>query len=85
MKCRGKRIILLIIPILMFMATTAFPAAAETVWTYPPGVPLLLPGEQVPEGLPELLASLTVRGVRVRKNRSAERNEIQCAIVSAYR
>lgn len=59
--------------------------AAETIWTYPPGIPLLLPGEQVPEGLPELLASLTAHGVRTRKSRSAERNEIQCAIVTAYR
>ncbi len=53
--------------------------AAETVWTYPPGVPLLLPGERVPEGLPALLAALTARGVRVRQSHGGP-GTVRCAM-----
>ncbi len=40
--------------------------AAEYVWVYPPGIPLLAPGERVPPAFPAELERLTAAGLRVR-------------------
>lgn len=40
--------------------------AAETLWTYPPGIPLLLPGEVVDETLLASLSALAAQGIPLR-------------------
>ncbi|MCD8015975.1 MAG: decarboxylase [Lachnospiraceae bacterium] len=39
--------------------------AAEAVYLYPPGIPLLVPGERVPDRLPDLLARYQAMGLQV--------------------
>ncbi len=39
--------------------------AAEAVYLYPPGIPLLVPGEHVPDGLPKLLTRYQAMGLQV--------------------
>ncbi|MDY6085921.1 MAG: aminotransferase class V-fold PLP-dependent enzyme [Peptoniphilaceae bacterium] len=40
--------------------------AAETVWTYPPGIPLLLPGEPLDDAMVSHLLQLAKQGIPVR-------------------
>ncbi len=40
--------------------------AAQYLWAYPPGIPLLVPGERVPAGFPELLESYLDAGVALK-------------------
>ncbi len=42
---------------------------AEYVWVYPPGIPLLAPGERVSPAFPAELERLTAAGLRVRSTR----------------
>lgn len=42
--------------------------ALEFLWAYPPGIPLLCPGERVSPDLPPLLASLAASGVSLRSS-----------------
>ncbi len=50
------------------LAASAGEISLEYVWAYPPGIPVLLPGERVPEGLPERLHTLAASGVSVRSS-----------------
>ncbi len=50
------------------LAASAGEISLEYVWAYPPGIPALLPGERVPEGLPERLHALAASGVSVRSS-----------------
>ncbi len=38
--------------------------SAEYMYLYPPGIPFLVPGEHIPDNLPEMLVSLRARGYR---------------------
>lgn len=40
--------------------------AAQYLWAYPPGIPLLVPGERVPDGFPELLERYMGAGVALK-------------------
>ena len=44
-------------------------AAGEMVWAYPPGVPLLVPGEEVTEALARSLEEMSRRGVALHGER----------------
>ncbi len=53
------------------LADAAGKVSLEYVWAYPPGIPALLPGECVPERLPERLLALSASGVSVRSSSGA--------------
>ena len=38
--------------------------SAEYMYLYPPGIPFLVPGERIPDNLPEVLLQLRERGYR---------------------
>ena len=48
------------------MAQAAGHTAAEYVWAYPPGVPLIAPGEQVTAEFMAAAAALEAAGTRLR-------------------
>ncbi len=52
--------------------------AAEFVYLYPPGIPLLVPGERVPDGLPELLARYQAEGLSVQGMADHSAQTIRC-------
>ena len=45
------------------LSQSAGRVSADTVWSYPPGIPLLLPGERIPEDFPSLVRSHLQSGV----------------------
>ncbi len=49
---------------------------AEYVWAYPPGIPLLIPGERIEASLVYALQQYKQYGIRLHKSRSAEKSEI---------
>lgn len=51
--------------------------AAESVWVYPPGVPVLLPGERVTGGAASYLAEAEAMGASVAAARGAARGNIR--------
>ena len=51
--------------------------AAESVWVYPPGVPVLLPGERVTEGAASYLAEAEAMGASVAAARGAAKGNIR--------
>lgn len=52
--------------------------AAEFIYLYPPGIPLLVPGERVPDGLPELLARYQAEGLSVQGMADHSAQTIRC-------
>ncbi|MCC8137222.1 MAG: aminotransferase class V-fold PLP-dependent enzyme [Clostridiales bacterium] len=58
--------------------------AAEFVYLYPPGIPLLVPGERVPDELPELLAGYQAEGLSVQGMADYSAKTICCVVERAY-
>ena len=50
--------------------------SAEYVWAYPPGIPLLIPGERIDASFAEAAKQYAESGIRLRKSRSKENDEI---------
>lgn len=50
--------------------------AAEYLWAYPPGIPLLVPGERVEEGFPALLESYRQAGISLRHSGGCGQEEL---------
>ena len=48
------------------LAQAAGRVAAEYLWAYPPGVPLIAPGERIPAGFAAAAAALESSGTRLR-------------------
>lgn len=57
--------------------------AAEAVYLYPPGIPLLVPGERVPDELPELLAGYQAMGLQVQGTADYRVRTLLCLTTSA--
>lgn len=49
---------------------------AEYVWAYPPGIPLLIPGERIEASIAYALQQYEQYGIRLHKSRSEEKSEI---------
>lgn len=56
----------------VLLSDTAGYVAAEALWTYPPGIPLLMPGEQIRQSTLDALQGMASRGVRLRTDRRPE-------------
>ncbi len=56
--------------------------AAEFVYLYPPGIPLLVPGERVPDELPDLLAGYQAEGLSVQGMADYSAKTIRCVVES---
>ncbi|MCD7765991.1 MAG: PLP-dependent transferase [Lachnospiraceae bacterium] len=56
--------------------------AAEFVYLYPPGIPLLVPGERVPDELPELLAGYQAEGLSVQGMADYSARTLRCVVES---
>lgn len=56
----------------VLLSDTAGYVAAEALWTYPPGIPLLMPGEQIRQNTLNALQGMASRGVRLRTDRRPE-------------
>ena len=56
----------------VLLSDTAGYVAAEALWTYPPGIPLLMPGEQIRQNTLDALEGMASRGVRLRTDRRPE-------------
>ncbi len=50
--------------------------SAEYVWAYPPGIPLLIPGERIGAAFAACAEQLAASGIALHKSRSAENDEI---------
>lgn len=50
----------------------------EYIWTYPPGIPLLVPGEQITEDLINKIYFLTENGIEVYSTKGNEKHIIYC-------
>ena len=48
------------------LANCAGCIAKEAVWAYPPGIPMIVPGEEIPQGFPEAIAQMLQSGVEVK-------------------
>jgi arginine/lysine/ornithine decarboxylase len=51
--------------------------AAEYVWAYPPGIPLVVPGESVSAELTEALKTLTIQGTELHSTSRAMPNALR--------
>ena len=51
------------------LSQTAGGIAAESLWTYPPGIPLLVPGERIRQETLEALEGMASRHVKLRTER----------------
>lgn len=49
----------------VLLADSAGCISAEFIYLYPPGIPLVVPGERIPEGLPQRLAACRRMGLQV--------------------
>ncbi len=52
--------------------------AAESVWLYPPGIPLVVPGEEIPAELPELLERYRKMGLHIQGMADYTGETIRC-------
>lgn len=52
-------------------ASAAGRVSAEYVWAYPPGVPIIIPGECVPEGFSELASAYEAAGIHLKSSFNA--------------
>ena len=53
--------------------------SADYVWAYPPGVPLLIPGERIPEEVPDVARAYAGAGVPLRTGTGTEDTIAVCA------
>lgn len=52
--------------------------AAEYVWAYPPGIPLLVPGEEITEDMVKFLLEKEKQGIRIHRNYMGAEDSIRC-------
>ncbi|MBR4966199.1 MAG: hypothetical protein IKY53_06865, partial [Lachnospiraceae bacterium] len=53
--------------------------SAEYLYLYPPGVPYIIPGEEVPDELPEALELLQKKGYRLLGNEREKSLLVMCS------
>ncbi|MCD8023723.1 MAG: decarboxylase, partial [Lachnospiraceae bacterium] len=54
--------------------------AAEFVYLYPPGIPLLVPGEQIPDGFSERIRRYRKMGLHLQGLADYRTETIQCVV-----
>lgn len=43
--------------------------ALEAVWAYPPGIPMIVPGEEIPQGFPAMIQNMIDSGVDIKSTK----------------
>ena len=63
------------------LATCAGHIAKEAVWAYPPGIPMIVPGEEIPQGFPEAVVQMLQNGVEIKSTSGRIKEQMILTII----